>query len=120
MGNRILIVGTYDTKDDELTYLADVIRKQGGEALTMDVSVLGDPAVPSDWSKHDVAAAAGSTIADAIASEDENPVSYTHLDVYKRQEQIQQLQCLKYGAHRNSNLPSQSETRSQTPRLHFS
>ena len=72
MGNRILIVGTYDTKDDELTYLADVIRKQGGEALTMDVSVLGDPAVPSDWSKHDVAAAAGSTIAEAIASEDEN------------------------------------------------
>ena len=72
MGNRILIVGTYDTKDDELTYLADVIRKQGGEALTMDVSVLGDPAVATDWSKHDVAAAAGSTIADAIASEDEN------------------------------------------------
>ncbi len=40
MGNRILIVGTYDTKDDELTYLASVIRAQGGVALTMDVSVL--------------------------------------------------------------------------------
>ena len=72
MGNRILIVGTYDTKDDELTYLADVIRRQGGEALTMDVSVLGNPRAPTDWSKHDVAAAAGSTIAAAIASEDEN------------------------------------------------
>ena len=56
---RILIVGTYDTKDDELTYLAEVIRKQGGEALTMDVSVLGDPKAPTDWSKHDVVAAAG-------------------------------------------------------------
>ena len=31
MGNRILIVGTYDTKDDELGYLAGVIRAQGGE-----------------------------------------------------------------------------------------
>ena len=72
MGNRILIVGTYDTKDDELNYLASVIRAQGGQALTMDVSVLGDPKLPTDWSKHDVVAAAGSSIAEIIAAEDEN------------------------------------------------
>lgn len=72
MGNRILVVGTYDTKDDELTYLANVIRGQGGEVLTMDVSVLGDPALATAWSKHDVAVAAGSTVAAAIASGDEN------------------------------------------------
>ena len=72
MGNRILIVGTYDTKDDELTYLAEVIRKQGGEALTMDVSVLGNPSAATDWSKHDVVAAAGTTIAAITAAEDEN------------------------------------------------
>lgn len=72
MGNRILIVGTYDTKDDELTYIAGVIRAQGGVVLTMDVSVLGDPRMATDFSKHDVADAAGSTIAAAIASEDEN------------------------------------------------
>jgi uncharacterized protein (UPF0261 family) len=72
MGNRILVVGTYDTKDDELTYLASVIRGQGGEVLTMDVSVLGNPTRPTDLSKHDVAQAAGSSIAAAIAAEDEN------------------------------------------------
>ena len=72
MGNRILIVGTYDTKDDELTYIADVIHAQRGETLTMDVSVLGDPSQPTHWSKHDVATAAGSSIAEAIAAEDEN------------------------------------------------
>jgi uncharacterized protein (UPF0261 family) len=72
MGDRILIVGTYDTKDDELTYLAQVIRAQGGQALTMDVSVLGEAKVPTDWSKHDVAAAGGGTIAQAIAAENEN------------------------------------------------
>jgi uncharacterized protein (UPF0261 family) len=72
MGDRILIVGTYDTKDDELTYLAQVIRAQGGTALTMDVSVLGDPRAPTDWTKHDVAAAGGGTIAQAIAAENEN------------------------------------------------
>jgi uncharacterized protein (UPF0261 family) len=72
MGNRILVVGTYDTKDDELTYLAQVIRAQGGEVLSMDVSVLGDPKVPTDISKHQVAAAAGSAIEAVIALGNEN------------------------------------------------
>lgn len=68
----ILVVGTYDTKQDELGYLAGVIRGQGGGVLTMDVSVLGDPAEPTDISKHAVAAAAGSSIEQAIAAQDEN------------------------------------------------
>ncbi|MCP5037309.1 MAG: UPF0261 family protein, partial [Rhodobacteraceae bacterium] len=68
----ILVVGTYDTKDDELGYLAGVIRGQGGGVVTMDVSVLGDPSSPCDYSKHDVAEAGGSTIAAAIATGDEN------------------------------------------------
>ena len=59
----ILVVGTYDTKDDELSYLSAVIKAQGGIALTMDVSVLGDPKVPTDISKHQVAEAAGASIA---------------------------------------------------------
>jgi uncharacterized protein (UPF0261 family) len=68
----ILIAGTWDTKDDELGYMAQVIRAQGGAVLTMDVSVLGDPSRPTDISKHDVAKAAGSSIDAAIATEDEN------------------------------------------------
>ncbi|GGH23779.1 Uncharacterized protein, UPF0261 family [Cribrihabitans marinus] len=68
----ILIAGTYDTKDDELLYLADVIRGQGGGVLTMDVSVLGDPSRPTDISKHAVAEAGGSSIQAAIDSGDEN------------------------------------------------
>lgn len=68
----ILIVGTWDTKDDELGYMADRIRAQGGGVLTMDVSVLGDPSKPCDVSKHEVAEAAGSSIQAAIESGDEN------------------------------------------------
>jgi uncharacterized protein (UPF0261 family) len=68
----ILVVGTFDTKDDELNYISSVIRAQGGDVLTMDVSVLGDPSQPTDISKHEVASAGGSSIADAIASENEN------------------------------------------------
>lgn len=72
MGNRILVVGTYDTKNDELAYIAEVIRRQGGEVVTMDVSVLGDPKFPVDLSKHEVVAAAGTTIAEIVEAEDEN------------------------------------------------
>jgi uncharacterized protein (UPF0261 family) len=68
----ILVVGTYDTKNDELDYMADRIRDQGGGVLSMDISVLGDPAQATDISKHQIAEAAGSTIKAAIDSEDEN------------------------------------------------
>jgi uncharacterized protein (UPF0261 family) len=68
----ILVVGTFDTKDDELFYMAKRIRDMGGHAVTMDVSVLGDPSVPCDVSKHDVAEAGGSSIQEAIDSGEEN------------------------------------------------
>jgi uncharacterized protein (UPF0261 family) len=68
----ILVVGTYDTKDEELNYICSIIREQGGAVLTMDVSVLGDPTLPTDISKHDVAKAGGSSIAAAVASDNEN------------------------------------------------
>jgi uncharacterized protein (UPF0261 family) len=68
----ILVTGTWDTKDAELGYMRDVIIGQGGRVLTMDVSVLADPSQPTDISKHQVAEAAGTSIAAAIAAEDEN------------------------------------------------
>jgi uncharacterized protein (UPF0261 family) len=68
----ILVVGTYDTKDAELHYMCERIRALGGGVLSMDVSVLGDPSAPTDISKHDVAAAAGSSIRAAIDAGDEN------------------------------------------------
>lgn len=68
----ILVVGTYDTKNDELDFIAKIIREQGGQVRTMDVSVLGDPKQPTDYSKHDVAAEADSSIQQVIAAGDEN------------------------------------------------
>ena len=68
----ILVVGTYDTKDDELNYIGGRISDMGGGVVTMDVSVLGDPSTPCNVSKHDVASAAGATIQQAIDSGDEN------------------------------------------------
>ena len=68
----ILVIGTFDTKDEELTYLGARIRSQWARTMTMDVSVLGDPSAPSGISKAEVAAAAGRTIDEAMTAEDEN------------------------------------------------
>lgn len=68
----ILVIGTYDTKAEELEYLSGRIRAGGGYALTMDVGVLGDAKCVTDISKHDVAKAAGSSIELVIATGNEN------------------------------------------------
>ncbi len=68
----ILVVGTYDTKSPELAYMADRIRALGGGVLAMDMSVLGDPDIPVDYSKHDVARAGGGSIRQAVDSGHEN------------------------------------------------
>ncbi len=72
MTKTILVIGTYDTKDEELHYICDRIGAQGGKVLSMDVSVLGDPSNPTNISKHQVAEAASSSIQTAIDSGDEN------------------------------------------------
>ncbi|MEO0362240.1 MAG: Tm-1-like ATP-binding domain-containing protein [Pseudomonadota bacterium] len=68
----VLIIGTFDTKEDELRFVAERIEALGGCAATMDVSVLGDPAAPVDHGKAAVAAAGGARIEDAMGAEDEN------------------------------------------------
>ncbi|WP_106751596.1 Tm-1-like ATP-binding domain-containing protein [Pannonibacter carbonis] len=68
----ILLVGTGDTKADELTYMAEKIQEAGGRPVMMDVSVLGDPPYIPEHDKHAVAAAAETTIEAIAASGDEN------------------------------------------------
>lgn len=72
MEKTILVIGTYDTKNDELEFMAGKIRTLGGKVITLDVSVLGDPAKPTDYSKHDVAEAGGHSIQSAINSGSEH------------------------------------------------
>ena len=69
---KILLIGTGDTKADELTFMAETIAKAGGVPVMVDVSVLGNPPYQPDHSKHAIAAAAGVTIDDIINSGDEN------------------------------------------------
>ncbi|WP_121634482.1 Tm-1-like ATP-binding domain-containing protein [Tropicibacter alexandrii] len=68
----ILVIGTGDTKTPELLCLRETILAKGGKALMMDVGVVGEPDFAPEIRKEDVAAAAGRTIPELIAMEDEN------------------------------------------------
>jgi uncharacterized protein (UPF0261 family) len=69
---RILIIGTGDTKADELGYMHAQVKAAGGAPVMLDVSILGDPPYRAEHDKHAVAAAAGSTIPEIVALGDEN------------------------------------------------
>lgn len=68
----ILIIGTADTKADELQFLARCIAEAGGQSRIMDVGVLGRPTFTPDYTNEAVAAAAGSSLAAVAALGDEN------------------------------------------------
>ncbi len=66
------MIGTGDTKSDELLFMADVIERAGGSPVMIDVSILGNPLYEPAYSKHDVAEAAGTTVQAIIDSGDEH------------------------------------------------
>lgn len=68
----ILVVGTGDTKADELLFMRDCIAKAGGVPVMLDASVLGEPPYRPEYDRHAVAAAAATTIDAVAASGDEN------------------------------------------------
>ena len=69
---RILIVGTADTKAEELQFIKRCLETQGAVGAIMDVGVLGEPSFQPEYPNGIVAAAAGTTIAAVAALGDEN------------------------------------------------
>jgi len=69
---RILVVGTCDTKADELQFIRRCIEAQGASVSMMDVGVLGTPPFAPEWPNHEVAAAGGRTLEAIAALGDEN------------------------------------------------
>ena len=59
MEQTILLMGTMDTKEEELLFCRDLIRRKGFKALVLDAGILKDPRTPPDISRHEVARAAG-------------------------------------------------------------
>ncbi len=72
MTNTVLLVGTADTKSDEIAFLRERVLAQGARAHVMDVGVLAAGHAPVDVASAEVAAAAGCTLQQVIDSGDEN------------------------------------------------
>ncbi len=72
MNKTILIIGTYDTKEAELNFLAETIQEAGGKIWAMDVSVLGDTDAQIHTSKHEIMQMANTDLQGLLALEDEN------------------------------------------------
>lgn len=72
VGRQILIIGTADTKADELLFMKRCIESEGAQATLMDVGVLGTASFRVGISNREVAEAAGTTLERIAALGDEN------------------------------------------------
>lgn len=66
----IAVLGTLDTKGREHAFVAERIRARGHGTLMIDVGTGGEPSVPPDITRAEVAAAAGIDIAALVARRD--------------------------------------------------
>lgn len=63
----IVILGTLDTKGEEIKYIKDLIEKRNYKTIVIDVGILGKPPFQPDVVRDEIAEAAGFTISE-IAS----------------------------------------------------
>ena len=55
----VVIVGALDTKGRELAFVKDLVEQQGLAALFVDFGILGEPTIPADVGREEVARAGG-------------------------------------------------------------
>ena len=62
MEKTVGIVGTLDTKGEEIDYLSSLIAARGHRVIIADTGILGEPALKADISRQEIAAAGGSDL----------------------------------------------------------
>ncbi len=72
MAKTIAIVGTLDTKGEEIRHIKEGIESRGHKALVIDGGILGEPLFPPDINREQVAEAAGTSLNGVIALGDED------------------------------------------------
>jgi uncharacterized protein (UPF0261 family) len=68
----ILLIGTCDTKAEEVLFIKSCLEAHGARAVVMDVGIMGTPPFQPDLSNRDIAGAAGTTIEAILKVGDEN------------------------------------------------
>ena len=69
---KIVVIGTLDTKGPEIGFIRDEVIKRGGTPLVIDPGILGEPAVPADISREQVAQAGGNILSELVAGGDKH------------------------------------------------
>ena len=62
----VAVLATLDTKEPEVTFLADELRALGATPLRIDVGVLGAPTTVAEVSRQEVAEAGGSSLSELL------------------------------------------------------
>jgi uncharacterized protein (UPF0261 family) len=70
MGKKIVILGTVDTKGEQLRLLKERIASRGLEPLLMDLSMGGHPCFQADIPPHEIAGLVGKSLEELRASKD--------------------------------------------------
>jgi uncharacterized protein (UPF0261 family) len=70
MSGKVAVLGALDTKGAEFAFLKAQLARQGVEPLLIDFGVIGEPAFAPDIPTDEVAAAAGTSLAELRAAND--------------------------------------------------
>ena len=70
----ILVIGTLDTKGQECLYIRDLVTRYGCCCILIDPGPLGEPLVPGDIPRRDVAKRAGHDLEQLIATRDKGKI----------------------------------------------
>ncbi|MFN2291930.1 MAG: Tm-1-like ATP-binding domain-containing protein [Anaerolineae bacterium] len=80
MSKPIAIIGTLDTKGNEVAYLRDQVQSRGAQVWIVDPGVLGEPAIKADFAREQVARAGGGELTALIAEGDKGAAMQTMID----------------------------------------
>ena len=72
MPKSIIVIGTLDTKGQEIAFVRDLIAARGHQPVVVDSGILGEPAIEPAISRHKVATAAETSIEELLAADDKN------------------------------------------------
>jgi len=70
MKKKIVIIGTVDTKGEQLRFLKERIESSGHEAILMDISMGGHPSYQAEITPEEIARLAGGDLKEIVSSRD--------------------------------------------------
>jgi uncharacterized protein (UPF0261 family) len=80
MPKPIAIIGTLDTKGQEVAFIRHQIQARGHRTWVIDAGVLGQPSIEADLTRQEVARAGGGELAELIAAGDKGRAIQTMID----------------------------------------